>query len=168
LQENTAPVDGTVQQLSVHTVGGVVTPAQALLVIVPEDSRLDVEAMVANEDIGFVHAGQPAAIKVETYNFTHYGLLPGKVLSLSPDVANPEAPAPQAGAPAAAGRMPRGSFAYTARIGFERATMDVNGAAVEQRLGMAVWVEIDTGQWRVIDYLLSPQLKAAQEGPRER
>ena len=57
LQLLTAPVDGVVQQLAIHTVGGVVTPAQSLLVVVPSDSRLEIEAMVSNRDIGFVHAG---------------------------------------------------------------------------------------------------------------
>ena len=81
----TAPVDGVVQQLAVHTVGGVVTPAQSLLVVVPSDSRLEIEAMVSNRDIGFVHAGQDAEIKVDTFNFTRYGLLHGEVLSVSQD-----------------------------------------------------------------------------------
>ena len=85
LQLLTAPVDGVVQQLAVHTVGGVVTPAQSLLVVVPSDSRLEIEAMVPNSDIGFVHAGQEAEIKVDTFNFTRYGLLRGKVLSVSQD-----------------------------------------------------------------------------------
>src|SRR5712671_3565882 len=72
LQHLTAPVDGVVQQLAVHTVGGVVTPAQALAVVVPADSRLEIEALVSNRDIGFVHAGQKAEIKVDTFNFTRY------------------------------------------------------------------------------------------------
>ena len=80
LQILTAPVDGTVQQLAVHTVGGVVTPAQPLLEVVPLDSRLEIEAMVSNRDVGFVHAGQEAEIKVDTFNFTKYGLLHGTVL----------------------------------------------------------------------------------------
>jgi hemolysin D len=66
LQVLSAPVDGIVQQLAIHTVGGVVTPAQSLLVVVPSDSRLEIEAMVSNSDIGFVHAGQEAQIKVDT------------------------------------------------------------------------------------------------------
>src|SRR6478752_6523129 len=85
LQRLTAPVDGVVQQLAVHTVGGVVTPAQQLMVIVPADSRLEIEAMMANRDIGFVHAGQEAEIKIDTFNFTRYGLLHGQVLSVSQD-----------------------------------------------------------------------------------
>jgi len=85
LQRLTTPVDGVVQQLAIHTVGGVVTPAQALLVVVPNDSRLEVEALVSNRDIGFVYAGQDAEIKIDTFNFTRYGLLQGKVLSVSQD-----------------------------------------------------------------------------------
>jgi len=53
-----APVEGVVQQLAIHTVGGVVTPAQSLLVVVPNDSRLEIEATVSNRDIGFVQPGQ--------------------------------------------------------------------------------------------------------------
>ncbi len=85
LQLLTAPVDGVVQQLAIHTVGGVVTPAQSLLVVVPSESRLEIEAMVSNRDIGFVHAGQQAEIKVDTFNFTRYGLLHGQVLTVSQD-----------------------------------------------------------------------------------
>src|SRR5438046_293945 len=85
LQQLVAPVDGAVQQLAVHTVGGVVTPAQPLLVVVPSESRLEIEAMVSNRDIGFVHAGQAAEIKIDTFNFTRYGLLHGRVLSVSQD-----------------------------------------------------------------------------------
>src|SRR5262249_8702676 len=85
LQALTAPVAGMVQQLVIHTVGGVVTPAQALLVVVPAESHLEIEAMVSNRDIGFVHPGQDAEIKIDTFNFTRYGLLHGKVVSVSQD-----------------------------------------------------------------------------------
>ena len=85
LQDLVAPVDGVVQQLAVHTVGGVVTPAQALAVVVPLDSHLEIEATLSNDDVGFVHAGQEAEIKVHTFNFTRYGLLHGRVLSVSSD-----------------------------------------------------------------------------------
>jgi hemolysin D len=85
LQWLTAPIDGVVQQLAVHTVGGAVTPAQALLVVVATDSPLEIEAMVTNRDVGFVHAGQDAEIKVDTFNFTRSALLHSHVLSLSQD-----------------------------------------------------------------------------------
>src|SRR6185295_3768087 len=85
LQLIVSPVDGVVQQLAIHTTGGVVTPAQALLVVVPTDSHLEVEAMVSNRDIGFVEPGQAAEIKVDTFSFTKYGLIPGRVISVSQD-----------------------------------------------------------------------------------
>ena len=92
LQLLTAPVDGVVQQLAVHTVGGVVTPAQALAVVVPVDSHLEIEAMVSNRDIGFVHAGQEAEIKIDTFSFTRYELLHGKVLNVSQDAITRDKP----------------------------------------------------------------------------
>src|SRR6185369_8961152 len=85
LQALRAPVDGTVQQLAIHTVGGVVTPSQELMVVVPANSRLEIEANISNRDIGFIQAGQEAEIKVDTFNFTKYGLVHGRVLSLSQD-----------------------------------------------------------------------------------
>ena len=85
LQQLAAPVSGIVQQLAVNTVGGVVTPAQALMVIVPSDSQLEIEAMVSNHDIGFVHTGDEVEIKVDTFDFTRYGLLHGRVLNISSD-----------------------------------------------------------------------------------
>src|SRR5262245_22805225 len=85
LQQLRAPVDGVVQQLAIHTVGGVVTPAQVLLVVVPRDSQLEIEAMVSNRDIGFVRPGQEAEVKIDTFNFTRYGLLHGRVLNVSQD-----------------------------------------------------------------------------------
>ena len=97
LQQLTAPVDGVVQQLAIHTVGGVVTPAQALLAVVPSDSRLEIEAMVSNRDIGFVHPGQEAEIKVDTFNFTRYGLLHGEVLSVSQDAIIRDQPQDRSG-----------------------------------------------------------------------
>ena len=80
------------QQLAVHTEGGVVTPAQVLMSIVPADSHLEIEAMVSNKDIGFVHAGEEAEIKIDTFNFTRYGLIHGKVQSVSQDAIVREKP----------------------------------------------------------------------------
>src|SRR5262249_23520094 len=78
LQGLTAPAEGVVQHPAIHTVGAVVTPAQSLLVVVPAESHLEIEAMVSNRDVGFVRPGQDAEIKVDTFNFTRYGLLHGK------------------------------------------------------------------------------------------
>lgn len=172
LQRLTAPVDGVVQQLAVHTLGGVVTPAQAIMVVVPAEGPLEIEATVSNQDIGFVHAGQKAAIKIDTFNFTRYGLLHGEVLGVSPDAvgsgswsgdpsATPEA---AAGRPRTAGR----GLSYTARISLDRTAIPVDGKPVDLRPGMTVAVEINTGTRRVIDYLLSPLQRYTQESLRER
>ncbi len=173
LQLLTAPVSGTVQQLAVHTVGGVVTPAQALLVIVPSDSRLEIEAMVSNRDIGFVHAGDAAEIKVDTFDFTRYGLLHGQVLSISSDSIVREAPADKSGdkppGSSSATSEPKGQeLTYAARISLDRTQMQVEDKMVNLSPGMAVTAEIKTGSRRIIGYLLSPLMKYKQESLRER
>ncbi len=75
-----APVSGMVQQLNVHTVGGVVAPAQPLLTLVPDNQPVEVEAMLENKDIGFVHPGQKVSVKVEIFTFTKYGTVAGEVV----------------------------------------------------------------------------------------
>ena len=75
-----------------HTLGGVVKPAQQLAVVVPSDATLEVEAMISNRDIGFVHVGQAAQIKIDTFKFTRYGLHQGRVLSVSQDAITRDAP----------------------------------------------------------------------------
>src|SRR5690606_36487594 len=90
LMQLRAPVDGTVQQLAIHTVGGVVTPAQALMAVVPNQESLEVEATVLNKDIGFVRPGQPVTLKVESFPYTRYGYLEGIVETVSHDAAQDE------------------------------------------------------------------------------
>jgi hemolysin D len=173
LQLLTAPVSGMVQQLSVHTVGGVVTPAQSLAVIVPSDSQLEIEAMVGNRDVGFVHAGDEVEIKVDTFDFTRYGLLHGRVLSISSDAivrdnAGDKSNDKQPGS-AANTSEPRGQeLTYAARISVDRTQMQVEDKKVNLSPGMAVTAEIKTGSRRIIGYLLSPLIKYKQESLRER
>jgi hemolysin D len=169
----TAPVDGTVQQLAVHTVGGVVTPAQALLVVVPADSHLEIEAMVSNRDIGFIHVGQEAEIKVDTFNFTRYGLIQGRVLSVSQDAITRDKPQDKSndqtpGATTTTSEPKGQELIYAARISLDRTQMQVEENLVGLSPGMAVTVEIKTGSRAVISYLLSPLLKYKQESLRER
>src|SRR5262249_38304328 len=146
LQLLTSPVDGVIQQLAVHTIGGVVTPAQALAVGGPLDSRLEIEAMVSNPDIGFVHADQDAAIKVDTFNFTRYGLLAGKVLSVSQDAIVRDKPQDKAGAASAANNdssEPKGQeLSYSARVSLDRTQMQIDEKLLDLSPGMAVTVEI--------------------------
>jgi hemolysin D len=173
LQLLTAPVDGMVQQLAVHTVGGVVTPAQSLLVVVPSDSRLEIEAMVSNSDIGFVHAGQGAEIKVDTFNFTRYGLLHGEVLSVSQDAVIRDRLQDRSGERALGSTNetsePKGQeLNYSARISLDRAQMRIDDRTVNLSPGMAVTVEIKTGSRTILSYLLSPLRRYRQQTLRER
>jgi hemolysin D len=170
LQRLTAPVDGTVQQLAVHTIGGVVTPAQTLMVIVPSDSRLEIEATVENKDIGFVAEGNPVEIKIETFNFTKYGLLRGRVLQLSRDAMMPERAQPGSADPRQPTAAPANNqeSVYTARISLDRDAMEIDGRPIALGPGMAVIAEIKTGRRRVIEYVLSPVLRYSHDSIRER
>ena len=152
LMQLSAPVAGTVQQLAMHTVGGVVTPAQALMVIVPKDNPLEVEAFIENKDIGFVKPGQNAEVKIETFQYTKYGIIHAKVSSVSHDAINDE----------------KRGLIYSTRIKMNKANIWVDGTPVNLSPGMAVSVEVKTGKRRVIDYFLSPLIQYANESFRER
>ena len=169
-----APIDGTVQQLALHTVGGVVTPAQQLMMIVPRDSEIEVEAMVSNRDIGFVEVGQEAEIKIDTFNFTRYGLLHGKVISVSQDAIIRDKPPGNTGATKKEGALAESSepagqeLLYAARVSLDATRMQIDGRMVNLAPGMAVTVEIKTGSRRIIEYVLAPLLRYKQESLRER
>lgn len=147
-----APVTGTVQQLAVHTVGGVITPAQPLLSIVPENEVMEVEATVLNRDIGFVRPGQRATIKVESFPYTRYGYIEGVVESISHDAIQDE----------------KLGLVYQARVKMATAVMEVNGVTVHLTSGMELTAEIRTGKRRVIDYILDPLRAGVGEAMRER
>ena len=172
-QNLTAPIDGVVQQLAAHTVGGVVTPAQTLMLIVPTDSNLEVEAMISNQDIGFVEAGQDVAVKIDTFNFTRYGLLRGKIVSVSQDAIPRNKPPENSNTRAAGAETnssePKGQeLVYAARVSLERYQMDIDNRRVNLSAGMAVTTEIKSGSRRIISYILSPLMRYGQESLRER
>jgi len=166
-----SPVDGVVQQLSIHTVGGVVTPAQTLAVIVPAESRLEIEASLSNQDIGFIQAGDDVEIKVDTFNFTQYGLLHGKVLSVSQDAivrAQKEGAGEKNSKEANAPESRSQDLFYTARVSLDRTQMKIDNRLAKLGPGMAVTAEIRTGSRKILSYLLSPLIKYKQEALRER
>jgi len=148
----TAPVTGTVQDLSVHHTGAVVSPAQHLLRIVPDGSAMEIEAWVRNHDIGFVYTGQRADIKIETFPFTKYGTIPGRLSTVSRDAVEDES---------------RGLI-YAVRVAMDRATMQVADDWVKLTPGMAATAEFNLGERRIVEFLLSPLLRYRQEGLRER
>lgn len=148
----TAPVGGTVQELAVHTIGGVVTPAQALLVLVPDDAALEIEAQILNRDIGFVRPGQDAEIKLDAFPYTHYGTIAGKVMSISQDAVKDD----------------KLGLIYPARIQLSTHVIVADGKDIHLEPGMSSSVEIKTEQRRIIEYLLTPLLKYQSEALRER
>jgi len=148
----TAPVDGTVQQLAVHTIGGVVTPAQPLMTIVPVNSPIEVEAYLSNQDIGFVRKGQKVEVKVETFSFTKYGTIDGEVISVSSDAIKDE----------------KLGLVFATRVRLDKNTLFVDGNHLSLSPGMAVTVEIKTTQRRVIEYFLDPLMRHGSESLRER
>jgi hemolysin D len=157
-----------------HTVGGVVTPAQQLMTIVPIDSHLEAEAMISNRDIGFVSDGQQAEVKIDTFNFTRYGLLQGKVVSVPQDAIVRDKPNAKAGDKKFGGALsdssePEGQeLLYSARVSLEGSKMQIEDRIVNLAPGMAVTVEIKTGTRRLIEYLMSPLLSYQQESLREK
>jgi len=151
-QNLTAPVDGVVQQLAIHTEGGVVTPAQELMTIVPADDSIEIEALVMNKDIGFVHDGQDAEIKIESFPFTKYGTIRGDVKTVSRDAVLDE----------------NQGWVYPARFNLWETKMLVGNKYVTLSPGMSVTVEIKTGKRRMIQYLLAPLQEYQDESLRER
>lgn len=152
LMHLTAPVDGTVQQLAIHTAGGVVTEAQPLMVIVPSNQPVEVEALLENKDIGFVRPGQEVEVKVDTFTFTKYGVVQGTVQSISDDAIEDE----------------RLGLVYSTRIQLKDDHILVGNQQVPLSPGMSIRAEVKTNKRKVIDYFLSPLKQYVDESLSER
>ncbi len=164
LTQLTAPVAGTVQQLAIHTTGGVVTSAQQLMVIVPEGAAVTAEVVIENKDIGFVQAGQAAEVKLETFNFTRYGTLPASVSWVTADAVVHERPATNGtGGPNAAN-----TASFPATLKLERTHINIDGKLIRLAPGMSLSAEIKTGRRSVMDFILSPIQQRMNESLRER
>ena len=168
-----APVDGTVQQLAIHTAGGVVTPAQVLLVVVPDQAQVTAEVTLENKDVGFVNLGQDAEIKLETFPYTRYGTVAAKVTTITADAvmqpAGPQtSPFAQGVTREAKQAEPSGGAVFPATLTLAQHTIDIDGKPIRLAPGMNLTAEIKTGQRRVIEYLLSPVQSYAKEALRER
>ena len=147
-----APVSGTVQQLKTHTKGGVVTTAETLMVITPEDDVLEVSALIQNKDIGFIEIGQDAVIKVETFPYTRYGYLEGKVKTITLDAIE----------------HPQLGLVFNSIIEINKKTLSDGDKEIPLGSGMNVTAEIKTGERSVISFLLSPLEESVSESLRER
>jgi hemolysin D len=164
-----ATVDGTVQNVKIHTPGAVVTTADTLMTIVPDGTGIEVDALVENKDIGFVREGQPVEIKLDAFPFTRYGLINGAVRKLGRDsVQSAPRPNPQGGG-AAVAPLPAGSeLSYPAKVTLSRDWIEVEGHRETVQPGMQVSAEIKTGDRRAIEFLLSPVMQTIKEAGRER
>jgi len=148
----TSPVDGTVQQLTVHTVGGVVPAAQPLMQIVPLENVVEVEAFLENKDVGFVQVDQNAEVKIDAFDYTKYGTINAKVKHVSQDAIQDD----------------KKGLIYATKITLDKNSIFVDGKTLPLSAGMSVNVEIKTGTRRVIEYVLSPLVQHQREALHER
>lgn len=171
-----SPVEGIVQDLAVHTENGMVEPGARLMVIVPRNAGIRVEAFVANADIGFVKPGQRVTLKVTSFDFRRYGAIGGTVSHIGKDAVNAGI---QAGAPAFAGAVaeagpaaaPRGSPAgpvFKAIIELDQTFMEVEGQKIDLLPGMSSEASVILGKQRLIEYLLQPLRGYRQDAFREK
>jgi len=147
-----APVSGIVKDIAVNTQGGVVQPADVLMQVVPENEPLEVEAKVLNRDIGFVFEGQEVNVKVDTFNFTKYGAIPGVIKHIASDTTEDEQLGP----------------VYLALIELKQDRVDIGEREAQLVPGMTMTVDIHIGQRRLIEYVLNPVLRYTNEALRER
>lgn len=148
----TSPVTGYVQQLAVHTIGGVVTSAQPLMLIVPQEDYLEAEVQLSNKDIGFVNIGQLAEVKIETFDFTLYGVVDGEVVDITADAIEDE----------------QRGLVYKMRLKLKQDQLRVEGKWVRLIPGMRITAEVKTAKRRIIDFFLSPIQRATDSSLRER
>lgn len=152
LMQLRSPVDGTVQQLTVHTVGAAVPVAQALMQIVPASDRVQFQAFIENRDAGFVHEGDEVAVKIDAFDYTRFGTVRGRVRHVSRDAIHDE----------------KQGLVFAVTVELDQSTMQVDGKSVRLSPGMSGTVDIRTGRRRVIEYVLSPLVQHREESLRER
>lgn len=147
----TSPIDGIVMDIVADT-RAVVEPAETLMRIVPRDVPLEVEVKILNRDIGFVHKGQRVNVKVDTFNFTKYGVIPGTIVHVAQDASEDE----------------KLGLVYTALIELEHDSLMIGDRPARLVPGMTVTADIQVGTRRLIEYVLNPVLRYKDEAMRER
>ena len=163
-----APNAGIVKDLATTTRGAVVSAGALLMNIVPQDEPLQAEVQLRNEDVGFVSVGQVARVKVAAFPFQKYGLLDGRVVLVSADAADARLqPGQQAQQPGQPGQ-PLLNYRAIVRLDTHQLVSAASGETLPLSPGMAVTAEVQQGQRSVMEYLLSPVKRVAQEAARER
>jgi len=147
-----SPIDGYVNKILVHTIGGVVTPAEKIMTIVPKDAKMQIKAKVLNQDVGFIEPNMPVSIKVDTYNFQKYGILDGVVTIVSPNSIEDEHLGP----------------VYEVYIEPKNTTLLVEGKEQSIKYGMSTTNEIKIGKRRIIEFFIYPLIKYMDESIKVR
>ncbi len=170
-----APITGRVQSSIITNAGQVVTSGQEIMRIVPEDSGLEIQAYVRNRDIGFVSVGQEAAVKIESFPFSRYGVIKARVTRIAKDaIPEPDAnaiegdPTRISNAAGFAGGERTQNLVFPVVLKPDVETIDVDGLTQPLTSGMAVTVELKTGARRMLEYLFSPLVEVASKAMRER
>lgn len=150
-----APISGRVYNLNIHTLGGIVTDAQPLMQIVPEDVKLEFEVYADNKDIGFIKVGQEAEVKFETYNFQKFGMYKAEVMEISADAVNEPS-------------NPQQDKKFKLILDPTSNDINVYGQPAKIEIGMSVSAEIKIKEKRIIDFFLDPFRRYTSEALRER
>ena len=168
LLELKAPQDGIIKDVATHTIGTVISPGTILMTLVPKDEILRAEVWVSNQDVGFIHQGQPTKVKLASYQFQKYGMVQGEVAHLSADATDANQQGTGSTAPPSA-KSPNGQpYAYRALVDLKAQELIVDGIKHALSPGMQVTAEIHLGTRTILEYLLSPVMGAFQEAGRER
>jgi membrane fusion protein, adhesin transport system len=141
-----SPINGIVQKLYINTVGGVIKPGDNLIEIVPTEGGLLAEAKVKPSDIAFIYPGQDAIVKITAYDFSIYGSLHGKVVTISPDTVTDK----------------NDDVYYVVKIQTDKKYLGSKEKPLKIIPGMMINVDIITGEKTVLEYILKPILKAKQ------
>ena len=163
-----SPIDGIVTGLNIHTIGGVVTPGQILLTIVPSGGGLMLEAYLNNKDVGFVKVGQEVAIKLEAFPFTRYGLITGVVSAIANDSIEKQGEKPIKSKESDLEEKAQTANNYQIRVSLKQSSIDIAGEPIKLSSGMVATAEMKTGKRTLMTYLLSPLVENMGEAARER
>ena len=147
-----SPVNGTIQEITVNTIGGVVRPGEDIIKIVPKDDQLIVEAKVRPSDRAFIFPGQKAVIKITAYDFSIYGGLDGQLVDISADTIEDQ----------------EGNTFYRVKLRTDKTELTRKGEVLPITVGMVASVDILTGKKTVMDYLLKPFRKTLENSLSER
>lgn len=171
----TAPISGTVTAMSVIGAGQVVTTGDEVLRIVPAGSRLELEVYMPNQDMGFIHEGADVTVKVDSFPFTRFGTLSGRVVRVASDaVAEPDvnqsmaAPATSPRTRAAGGTQRMQNLVFPVTVALDRQHFVIDGASVPLSPGMTAQAEVKTGERRILEFLFSPLVDVGSSAMRER